>query len=106
MIRIFRIATLIVAVASPAAAQIADVSLLSPTRLTGESWIPRPAVTVAQGAQEGPAAPAPAAVPATAPAAVPAPENMRQPLAQPALHAARRHQHQVLGERVRQRVGQ
>jgi flagella basal body P-ring formation protein FlgA len=72
MIRIFRIATLIVAVASPAAAQIADVSLLSPTRLTGESWIPRPAVTVAQVAQEVPAAPAPAAVPATAPAAVPA----------------------------------
>ena len=31
---------------------------------------------------------------------------MRQPLTQPAFHAARRHQHQLLGERVGQRVGQ
>ena len=31
---------------------------------------------------------------------------MRQPLTQPAFHAARRHQHQFLGERVGQRVGQ
>ena len=31
---------------------------------------------------------------------------MREPLAQPPLHAARRHQDQLLGERVGQRVGQ
>ena len=31
---------------------------------------------------------------------------MREPLAEPALHAARRHQYQLLGERVGQRVGQ
>ncbi len=32
-------------------------------------------------------------------------EDVRQPLAQPPLHAARRDQHQLLGERVGQRVG-
>ena len=36
----------------------------------------------------------------------PAPKDMREPLAQPPLHAARRHQDQLLGERVGQRVGQ
>jgi flagella basal body P-ring formation protein FlgA len=67
-----RIATLIaaVAIASPAAAQIADTSLLSPSRLTAESWIPRPAVTVSRVAQ---VVPAPAPVPAIAPASTIAP---------------------------------
>ncbi len=36
----------------------------------------------------------------------PAPEDVRKPLAQPPLHAARRHQDQLFGERVGQRVGQ
>ena len=39
-------------------------------------------------------------------AAAAAPEDMREPLAEPPLDAARRHQHQFLGERVGQRVGQ
>jgi len=34
------------------------------------------------------------------------PDDMREPLAEPPLDAARRHQHQLLGERVGQRVGQ
>ncbi len=38
--------------------------------------------------------------------AVAAAEHMGEPLAQPPLHAARRHQHQFLGERVGQRIGQ
>ena len=38
--------------------------------------------------------------------AVAAPEHMGQSLAQPPLHAARRHQHQFLGERVGQGIGQ
>ena len=33
-------------------------------------------------------------------------QDMRQPLAQPPLDAARRHQDELLGERVGQRVGQ
>jgi flagella basal body P-ring formation protein FlgA len=73
-----RIATLIAAVslAAPAAAQIAEPSLLSPSRLTNESWIPRPAVSAIRIVQETPApAPSPAvAAPAPAPAAtVPTP---------------------------------
>jgi flagella basal body P-ring formation protein FlgA len=73
-----RIATLIAAVslAAPAAAQIAEPSLLSPSRLTNESWIPRPTVSAIRIVQEAPApAPIPAvAAPAPAPAAaVPTP---------------------------------
>src|SRR5882757_4046915 len=60
-----RIATLIaaVAVATPAAAQIAETSLLSPARLSSENWIPRPAANTLRVAQD---APAPAAIPAVA----------------------------------------
>ncbi len=60
-----RIATLIaaVAVATPAVAQIAEISLLSPSRLSSENWIPRPAVSTLRVAQD---APAPAPVPAVA----------------------------------------
>src|SRR5882757_976143 len=69
-----RIATLIaaVALATPGAAQIAETSLLSPSRLTEERWIPRPAATLLRIAQELPS-PAPALVAAPLPLAVPAP---------------------------------
>jgi hypothetical protein len=33
-------------------------------------------------------------------------EHVREPLAQPAFHAARRHQHELLGERIGKRIGQ
>jgi len=58
-----RVATLIAAVslAAPAAAQIAEPSLFSPSRLTSENWIPRPAVSTIRIVQQ---VPAPAAVPA------------------------------------------
>ena len=47
------------------------------------------------------------AMPAQTPsAAVAAAEDVRQPLAQPSLDAARRHQHEFLGEWVGQRIGQ
>jgi len=77
-----RIATLIaaVALATPAAAQIAETSLLSPSRLTEESWIPRPAPTLLRIAQELPA-PAPALVAAPLPLDVPAPLAVPVPLA-------------------------
>src|ERR1700687_1805378 len=76
-----RIATLIaaVALATPAAAQFVETSLLSPAPLTGENWIPRPAVVVSRVAQEVPA-PAPAAAPVPAPAAAPAPAAVAAPV--------------------------
>ena len=77
-----RIATLIAAVslAAPAAAQIAEPSLLSPSRLTSESWIPRPTVNAIRIAQQAPApAPAPAVVAAPAPAVAPVPDAAPAP---------------------------
>jgi flagellar basal body P-ring formation protein FlgA len=112
-----RIATLIVAVAiaTPAAAQIADSSLLSPSRLSAESWIPRPAVTVSRVAQEVPA-PVPAvaqavtqavtqaatqaSVQAIAPAPAPSALPELQPSAEPSGPALRRAA-TVTGEIVR-----